>query len=233
MTHGRVLGIATPLVVWWLAITAATIAITWACRQVTDGALDCGRYGPRDCFWGAIAALNGLAVLPADMRSEQSARAVARLANALLDAPYDFEGERRGAVPPPGSLPEVPSFFPAYARVRGLGVACVTYSVGGLNCANAIAGAYAEKSPVLVPGLHRTVALLLAVPTVLIVAGRARNELGRHRPKWGPVVVAPRKPRPRRVPTVVPKSRRPGTIARRVSTRSWCAALESNQEPND
>jgi glycerophosphoryl diester phosphodiesterase len=40
MTHGRVLGIATPLVIWWLAITTATIAITWACRQVTDGALD-------------------------------------------------------------------------------------------------------------------------------------------------------------------------------------------------
>ena len=40
MTRDRVLGIVTPLVLWWLAITAATIAITWACRQVTDGALD-------------------------------------------------------------------------------------------------------------------------------------------------------------------------------------------------
>lgn len=40
MTHGRVLGVAIPLVAWWLAITAATIAVTWACRQVTDGALD-------------------------------------------------------------------------------------------------------------------------------------------------------------------------------------------------
>jgi glycerophosphoryl diester phosphodiesterase len=40
MTRGRVLGIVTPLVLWWLAITAATIAITWVCRQVTDGALD-------------------------------------------------------------------------------------------------------------------------------------------------------------------------------------------------
>jgi glycerophosphoryl diester phosphodiesterase len=40
MTHGSVLGIATPLVIWWFAITAAMIAITWACRQVTDGALD-------------------------------------------------------------------------------------------------------------------------------------------------------------------------------------------------
>ena len=34
----------------------------------TDDALDCGRYQHRDCLWGAIAALNGLAVLPTDMR---------------------------------------------------------------------------------------------------------------------------------------------------------------------
>ena len=38
----------------------------------------------------------------------------------------------------------------AYARIRGLGVACVTYCVGGLNLLNAVACAYAEKSPVLV-----------------------------------------------------------------------------------
>jgi indolepyruvate decarboxylase len=38
----------------------------------------------------------------------------------------------------------------AYARVRGLGVACVTYCVGGLKLANATAEAYAEKSPVVV-----------------------------------------------------------------------------------
>lgn len=37
-----------------------------------------------------------------------------------------------------------------YARVNGLGVACVTYCVGGLNMLNSIACAYAEKSPVLV-----------------------------------------------------------------------------------
>lgn len=37
-----------------------------------------------------------------------------------------------------------------YARVHGLGVACVTYCVGGLNMVNSIACAYAEKSPVLV-----------------------------------------------------------------------------------
>lgn len=37
-----------------------------------------------------------------------------------------------------------------YARVHGLGVACVTYCVGGLNMVNPIACAYAEKSPVVV-----------------------------------------------------------------------------------
>ena len=46
----------------------------------------------------------------------------------------------------------------AYARVHGMGAVCVTYCVGGLSLANAIAGAYAEKSPVVVisgsPGLN-------------------------------------------------------------------------------
>ncbi len=37
-----------------------------------------------------------------------------------------------------------------YARIHGLGVAVVTYCVGGLNMLNSIACAYAEKSPVLV-----------------------------------------------------------------------------------
>jgi hypothetical protein len=60
-----------------------------------DGALDCGRYGHRDCLWGAIAGLNGLAVLPASMRSARSEQVVRRLADALLDAPYDFEGEHK------------------------------------------------------------------------------------------------------------------------------------------
>ncbi len=45
----------------------------------------------------------------------------------------------------------------AYARVKGLGAICVTYCVGGLNTLNAVAGAYAEKSPIVVmsgaPGL--------------------------------------------------------------------------------
>ena len=37
----------------------------------------------------------------------------------------------------------------AYARVHGLGALCVTYCVGGLKVANPIAGAFAEKSPVI------------------------------------------------------------------------------------
>lgn len=46
----------------------------------------------------------------------------------------------------------------AYARVQGVGVVCVTYAVGGLNTVNAVAGAYAERSPVIVisgaPGMN-------------------------------------------------------------------------------
>src|SRR5262245_61549923 len=46
----------------------------------------------------------------------------------------------------------------AYARVRGLGVVCVTYCVGGLKVANTTAEAFAEKSPVVVisgaPGIQ-------------------------------------------------------------------------------
>jgi len=38
----------------------------------------------------------------------------------------------------------------AYARINGLGAVCVTYCVGGLSLCNSIAGAYAEKSPVIV-----------------------------------------------------------------------------------
>ncbi len=58
-------------------------------------ALGCGRYQHQDCLWGAIAALNGLAVLPADMRSPQSEGVVRRLADELLNADYDFEGEHK------------------------------------------------------------------------------------------------------------------------------------------
>jgi TPP-dependent 2-oxoacid decarboxylase len=37
----------------------------------------------------------------------------------------------------------------AYARINGIGAACVTYCVGGLNTVNAVACAYAERSPVV------------------------------------------------------------------------------------
>src|SRR3954466_14851742 len=59
----------------------------------------------------------------------------------------------------------------AYARLHGLGCVCVTYCAGGLSLCNSIAGAYAEKSPVIVlsgsPGL----------------AERARNPLLHHKVK--------------------------------------------------
>src|SRR5262249_40017872 len=38
----------------------------------------------------------------------------------------------------------------AYARINGIGAVCVTYCVGGLSVCNSVAGAYAEKSPVVV-----------------------------------------------------------------------------------
>lgn len=38
----------------------------------------------------------------------------------------------------------------AYARLKGIGCVCTTYNVGTLKVCNAIAGAYAERSPVIV-----------------------------------------------------------------------------------
>ena len=49
----------------------------------------------------------------------------------------------------------------AYARVNGMGAVCVTYCVGGLSLCNSTAGAYAEKSPVVVitgsPGMRERI----------------------------------------------------------------------------
>jgi indolepyruvate decarboxylase len=49
----------------------------------------------------------------------------------------------------------------AYARINGIGAVCVTYCVGGLNTVNAIACAYAERSPVVLltgsPGLSERI----------------------------------------------------------------------------
>lgn len=46
----------------------------------------------------------------------------------------------------------------AYARINGMGAVCVTYCVGGLSVCNSIAGAFAEKSPVVLltgsPGIR-------------------------------------------------------------------------------
>jgi indolepyruvate decarboxylase len=59
----------------------------------------------------------------------------------------------------------------AYARIHGLGCVCVTYCVGGLSTCNSIAGAYAEKSPVI---------LLSGSPGM---SERARNPLLHHKVK--------------------------------------------------
>jgi len=49
----------------------------------------------------------------------------------------------------------------AYARVTGLGAACITYAVGGLKIANTTAQAYAEESPVVIisgaPGVRERI----------------------------------------------------------------------------
>lgn len=49
----------------------------------------------------------------------------------------------------------------AYARINGMGALCVTYCVGGLSVCNSVAGAFAEKSPVVVisgsPGIKERV----------------------------------------------------------------------------
>lgn len=59
----------------------------------------------------------------------------------------------------------------AYARLKGFGAALVTYGAGGLNMVNAVAQAYAEKSPVLV---------ISGAPEIL---SRRKNLLVHHRVK--------------------------------------------------
>jgi indolepyruvate decarboxylase len=58
----------------------------------------------------------------------------------------------------------------AYARLKGLGAACITYSVGGLKIANAVAQAFAERSPVVVisgaPGTRERLRNTLVPPKV-------------------------------------------------------------------
>ncbi len=58
-------------------------------------ALTCARYEGRECLWGAIAGLAGLAALPEDMRTPAARKTIKRLAEALLSADYDFDGEHK------------------------------------------------------------------------------------------------------------------------------------------
>jgi TPP-dependent 2-oxoacid decarboxylase len=98
---------------------------------------------------------------------EQGVRHVFGLPGDFVIGLYDIF-QRDGRIQPIVMTHEPGAGFAAdaYARCKGLGVVLVTYCVGGLNCVNAIAGAYAEKSPVLVisggPGIseRKTNALL-------------------------------------------------------------------------
>jgi thiamine pyrophosphate-dependent acetolactate synthase large subunit-like protein len=75
-----------------------------------------------------------------------------------------------------------------YARIHGLGAVCVTYCVGGLSLCNSIAGAYAEKSPVIVisgaPGHGRAAGRPAAAPSrarLQHAARGVREDYGRQR----------------------------------------------------
>ncbi|VVM07365.1 indolepyruvate decarboxylase [Methylacidimicrobium cyclopophantes] len=63
-----------------------------------------------------------------------------------------FSAFRKGGIETINTCDEQGAGFAAdaYARIRGIGAACVTYCVGGLKIANAVAEAYAEKSAVVV-----------------------------------------------------------------------------------
>jgi hypothetical protein len=56
---------------------------------------DCGRNHPRECLWSVIAKLNGLSVIPVEMKSERVSGLIAILADKLLSAAYDFQGEHK------------------------------------------------------------------------------------------------------------------------------------------
>ena len=88
-------------------------------------------------------------------------------AREVFGIPGDFALPFFKAVEESGILPlhtfshEPAVGFAADAAARytsGLGVAAVTYGAGALNMVNAVAGAYAEKSPMVVvsgaPGTH-------------------------------------------------------------------------------
>ena len=64
MTRGRLARIVPPLLVWWLAVTAIAIAVTWAGRYVSDAGLDWAgidvhRVLPLVAVYLAVAAVGG------------------------------------------------------------------------------------------------------------------------------------------------------------------------------
>ena len=75
----------------------------------------------------------------------------------IFGVPGDFvlrfmDTMARCGIPLVGTCDEQGAGFAAdgYARLRGMGAACITFSVGGLKIANSTAQAYAERSPVVV-----------------------------------------------------------------------------------
>ena len=112
----------------------------------------------------------------------------------------------------------------AYARVNGIGAVCVTYCVGGLSLCNSIAGAYAEKSPVVVisgaPGLGER-----AEQPALAPQGQGFSDPGR----CFPAVVRGRGPTERSQHRLPPHRPRAGTRRRVTSGRaiSSCPATWS------
>jgi TPP-dependent 2-oxoacid decarboxylase len=85
--------------------------------------------------------------------------------NHIFGVPGDYvlrfyEEINKSAITHIGTTREDTAAFAAdgYARCRGIGALAVTYGVGALNVVNAVAGAYAESSPVVVisgaPGIR-------------------------------------------------------------------------------
>ena len=58
----------------------------------------------------------------------------------------------------------------AYARLNGVGAVCVTYGVGGFSVFNAVAGAFAERVPLIIisggPRIHQGAARVLLHHTI-------------------------------------------------------------------
>ena len=102
-----------------------------ACRSATISSSGCKTYGVRDIF-----GIPGDYVLAFYAKMEKSP---IRIVGCTREDCAGFAAD-------------------AYARLNGIGAVCVTYCVGGLSLCNSIAGAYAEKSPVVVisgsPGLR-------------------------------------------------------------------------------